>query len=664
MPWKTLLSCLASLPLSALALSLSGNYTPAFIECPSGETFVRDAFQSLSPEETAWLAKRLPNVVQALQSYLTNVGIEGFNVSEFVFALNNSPENAVPIIGLTWSGGGQRAESSDLGQLYSFDGRISAAVNARTGGLLQATTYVAGLSGGSTGLVPVAMSDFDNIEVIAQEGLLSGNNSRSAFSEIAGKGKQGFNLSVSDVFAIALGNATLRVPGNDSINPFSRLWSDITTFSNFSAGLSPLPILTYNEVIPPGLPGHNSFHGLLLPTNNARLNGTFYEATPFEVGSWQGRVSAFVKTQYLGTNFSHGAPLNNTCVQGFDTAAFMLGSADSAMNFWVSESLSNGTVGQFAKRSGSDLLKIPYPPHEDQLEQQRTEQSLLPDVQALPGFLELIGNLSAQDAVYGLWPNPFHGSKFADKHLQTQDFLYLTDGSEYGQANPIVPLIQKSRSADFIIVNDGCGSELSVGSSDQISIGAPLKCLNQSGWMNGTNFGNTADWAKFHDLPFPKIPSVNTILNRNYTLFPTFYGCFEKDVPLVLFAADAPYTEYSNISVLSTTDLTSEQRLRLWNNTLNIYTQPHSLRPNVTADFPTCIACGAIYRSLQRLNLSVPDVCNTCFKEYCWDGTEDNSQPGFLAPALLYDPQMLFAEWNASFSGNANATQPVNSTVK
>lgn len=56
-------------------------------------------------------------------------------------------------------------------------------------------------------------------------------------------------------------------------------------------------------------------------------------------------------------------------------------------------------MGQFAKRSGSDLLKIPYPPHEDQLEQQRTEQSLLPDVQALPGFLELIGNLSAQDAV-------------------------------------------------------------------------------------------------------------------------------------------------------------------------------------------------------------------------------------------------------------------------
>ncbi len=38
----------------------------------------------------------------------------------------------------------RRAQSSDYGQMYSFDGRVSAAVNARTGGLLQATTYVAG----------------------------------------------------------------------------------------------------------------------------------------------------------------------------------------------------------------------------------------------------------------------------------------------------------------------------------------------------------------------------------------------------------------------------------------------------------------------------------------------------------------------------------------
>lgn len=79
---------------------------------------MRNASQSLSPEESAWLARRRPNVVQALQSYLTNVGIEGLNVSEYVLALNNSSENAVPIIGLTWSGGGQSVDACHRSTTY------------------------------------------------------------------------------------------------------------------------------------------------------------------------------------------------------------------------------------------------------------------------------------------------------------------------------------------------------------------------------------------------------------------------------------------------------------------------------------------------------------------------------------------------------------------
>lgn len=71
----------------------------------------------------------------------------------------------------------------------------------------------------------------------------------------------------------------------------------------------------------------------------------------------------------------------------------------------------------------------------------------------------------------------------------------LVDGSEVGQENPIVPLIQPARNLDFIIVSDNSGSELS------------------SGWMNGSNFINTAEWAKGNKLPFPKIPDVNTMLN-------------------------------------------------------------------------------------------------------------------------------------------------------
>jgi hypothetical protein len=100
--------------------------------------------------------------------------------------------------------------------------------------------------------------------------------------------------------------------------------------------------------------------------------------------------------------------VNNSCVQGFDSATFMTGSADSAMNFCecsscgqmyllranslsmpgLSESLSNGTVGQFAKRGGqgstSSSTKILYPPNKDKLEQQTVAASLSGQLTALP----------------------------------------------------------------------------------------------------------------------------------------------------------------------------------------------------------------------------------------------------------------------------------------
>ena len=66
---------------------------------------MRNASQTLSPEESAWLEKRRPNVVQALQTYLNTVGIQGFNVSDYISSLNGT-KAAIPTIGLTWSGGG------------------------------------------------------------------------------------------------------------------------------------------------------------------------------------------------------------------------------------------------------------------------------------------------------------------------------------------------------------------------------------------------------------------------------------------------------------------------------------------------------------------------------------------------------------------------------
>lgn len=66
---------------------------------------MRPASEGLSPDESAWLEKRKEYVVEGLASYLTTVGIEGFDVNGYISALNSS-KDAIPSIGLTLSGGG------------------------------------------------------------------------------------------------------------------------------------------------------------------------------------------------------------------------------------------------------------------------------------------------------------------------------------------------------------------------------------------------------------------------------------------------------------------------------------------------------------------------------------------------------------------------------
>ncbi|KLO18927.1 hypothetical protein SCHPADRAFT_885815 [Schizopora paradoxa] len=68
-------------------LSPLGSYTPSVLQCPSNISFVRPASEGLSPTEAAWLQKRRPNVIAALESYLDRVGIPGFNTSEYIQAL-------------------------------------------------------------------------------------------------------------------------------------------------------------------------------------------------------------------------------------------------------------------------------------------------------------------------------------------------------------------------------------------------------------------------------------------------------------------------------------------------------------------------------------------------------------------------------------------------
>ncbi|KAE9387640.1 FabD/lysophospholipase-like protein [Gymnopus androsaceus JB14] len=575
----------------SLCVSLSGNYTPTYIQCPSNVTFVRPASEGLSDDEREWRAKRTPAVVDGLHSYLKNVHITDFDIDVYINALGAN-ESAVPVIGFTLSGGGTRAEMSAFGMIRAFDNRTADSINAGTGGLLQTATYVSGLSGGGSALGLVAMSDFQPLDTSLRQGLVNYTalpSTSPIINEIASKAEAGFKISISDIIAVGNNHQSLQIV-NSSVNQYSRLWSDIQSFPGFSSGFTPMAILMLNEVIPAGLPGSASYNGTLIPALESKFNGTVYEAN---FGSWQGRANAFTPIQYIGAQYQNAQPINNTCVNGFDTAAFILG---------LAESQTNGVVGQFARRN-----KIPYPPNED-------------DCRLTPpqAFCMHIG------------PTRSRNMSILTLDSNRKRTCYWWTAVNFGRLeNPLPPLLQKVRGLDFIVVNDAGGSELS------------------TGWANGTTFHNSADMAKTFGLPFPTIPSVNTMLNLNHTLFPVFYGCYETDVPLMLYAADAPYTEYSNITALGT-DYDNSQISLLWNNTLALYSQDSN---QISANWTTCIACAAIQRSLERLGKETPDACKQCFDKYCWNGEVDNSEPGFLSPSLILDPSESWAEWNVSFYG-------------
>ena len=161
--------------------------------------------------------------------------------------------------------------------------------------------------------------------------------------------------------------------------------------------------------------------------------------------------------------------------------------------------------------------------------------------------------------------------------------------------------------------------------------------------MNGTTFVNTYLAAKAANLSFPEVPSVNTLINLNYTHQPTFFGCNDAPgTPLVLWMADAPYTAYSNISLVGNPSMTVGQYNLYLDNGFAAITQGNgSLRPN----WSSCLACGTIYRSLQRLGQPIPAACTQCFTDYCWQGQVDDSPPSFYAPTLKLNTTLTFQQW-------------------
>ncbi|EPS99006.1 hypothetical protein FOMPIDRAFT_1017328 [Fomitopsis schrenkii] len=145
--------------LAAAQAAAAAAYAPQLAPCPAGFSLIREAgtkaaSQSLSYGESQYLSGKQSTVLpNAWKSYLFTVEgtANGNELPSYVSRIlgGDYGSMAYPRLGIATSGGGYRAATFGAGVLNALDGRNSSAVSAGTGGLLQAATYLAGLSGGS-----------------------------------------------------------------------------------------------------------------------------------------------------------------------------------------------------------------------------------------------------------------------------------------------------------------------------------------------------------------------------------------------------------------------------------------------------------------------------------------------------------------------------------
>lgn len=569
------------------AWSPTDSYAPGEVDCPSGNSSLVRQANGLSENESEWLTKRHKVTDQALKDFLTyNISLSDFNVDNFFNNLDRSIN-----IGLAFSGGGYRAMLAGAGQMAALDNRTTGGFTHGLGGLLQATTYMAGLSGGNWLTGTIAYNNFTSVQdildnqnqslwnlekAIYNPGGINIFKSVSTFNQIAheieDKQKAGFNASITDIWARSLARQFFSNSDYGAALTVSTL-RDADVFKN---GEMPLPISIADGRYP---------HTRIISDNS-----TVFEINPFELGSWDPTLNAFTDIKYLGSNVTNGKSNNGTCIAGFDNASFMMGTSSSLFNQFLLQLNSTGISGTLYNVAQNILSKI-----DDE-----------------------------ENDIADYTPNPFYGiSHGTSKSLSSSKHLYLVDGGEDLQNVPLSPVIQPKRNVDVVFAFDN--------SAD-----------TDYSWPNGTSMVATYErqFAKsINGSGFPYVPDVNTFRSANLTSRPAFFGCDASNLttlakqsnrnesaipPLVVYIANRPFSYYSNATTF-TMSYDDEAKRGMIQNGFEV-----ASRNNLTldSDWKVCVACAIIRRSQERLNQTQSDQCKQCFEEYCWDGTYNEDEAG------------------------------------
>lgn len=544
-PYSVATSLLPNEELSPLALEVKqdsadgpSKYVPKVSPCSASAPAIRQA-SSLSPEEQAWLPKRRNATVAPIYELIARLSIPGLDTDSYLDKIGNN-STLLPNIAIAFSGGGYRALLNGAGALAAFDNRTSDANRAgHLGGLLEASTYITGLSGGSWLVGSSALDSFRSVEDIldrssdadaiwqfdmaitkgSKDGLLATTQYlESLVTDVEDKSSAGFKTSLTDVWGRALSYQLVTpVDGGPEVT-FSSIQHD----SSFVSGDMPMPIIVTDGRTP----------GTLVVDGNS----TVHEINPWELGTFDPTVFAFAPLEYIGPNFSHGEiAWELECVTQFDNAGFIMGTSSTLFNQGLlQEQGQQGFVASVATKLLKDV----------------GEEGGKYTACRARKISFVLTRLSADDVAR--YPNPFYGVNPQSNEIHDQSYLTLVDGGEDLQNLPLHPVTQPERNVDVIFAVDS--------SADTLAENGDLN------WPNGTALIATYKRSLLdiaNGTSFPSIPDANTFVNLGLNNRPTFFGCDAGNTtsatPLIVYIPNAPYAYLSNVSTFQMAYTTLER---------------------------------------------------------------------------------------------------------
>ncbi|KAH8695192.1 lysophospholipase [Talaromyces proteolyticus] len=524
-------------------------YAPVTTTCPT-TTLLRSA-TGLNSEEAQYRENRKKLADGALKRWLSKTST-GFQTEDV----------ELPTIALATSGGSYRALLTGAGIIQALDERDS---NVSTSGLFQAITYQSGLSGGSWLLPSFAGNNWPTITLLKDSfwldsfsnGLLAPQNLslvdvyNQVIQDLLAKSAAGYEPTLTDSWGRLLSYQLF--PGPDYGRGLEM--SALVSLSNFTNCMVPFPIITALGV--------KTWEGQCMPGPNA----TQYEFTPIEFGSWDNDVSGFADLKYLGTSMSDGKPVaEDKCTTNFDNLGFVLGTSSNLFNY----------------------LCVSAP--------QNAYDFLTPEIiSTLEDLLDDVHQQTFRDE-YAVYPNPFRNWNsstgiFNDANpVSNQEELYIVDGGDALQSNPIWPMLQPERGVDVLLVNDNAAD-------------------TKTNYPNGSEILMTYVESFNQNLTrMPYIPSMEIFLDEGLNTRATFFGCDDADKITIVYLPNYNFT-YPSGQWTYKLEYTRDETNGMINNGMAVATQN-----DTDEGWGTCIGCAI----MGKAGAGLPAECDACFQKYCY----------------------------------------------